>query len=568
MPTIDLAKRRRIMQRSQKLGHCICDPKRPCPCDVFTEQGICPCAGERPDPVPADSIRLTERVHNAGCASKIAPADLEAVLSRLPNVDDPAVLSGLPAGDDAGIYALDNGTCLVQTVDVMTPVVDDARMFGRICAANCLSDIYAMGGVPRSALSVLAFPAETLDGRIMYEMMAGAMELLAEANVALIGGHSIKDEEIKLGFAITGTIDRDRAVRRETPTVGDLLVLTKPLGTGTLNFAHQIGRSYGDIDEVQRSMATLNRAAAEAMSAAGATACTDVTGFGLLGHLIGMCRHGGVTARVYADRLPALPGALDALADGVVPGGIERNREYVADDITVADGVDEARVHLAFDAQTSGGLLIAIPPDRHAALLAELGERGATAATVGRIEATSSGKIVLTPSADGDADLPDEIIDELPHDPAQEGGRSCCSAGTPAPASCCSSAGDASPAGAPAGGESSCCSDVFGDKAGGSTSAASLQAFGQLMRSSADEGAIDARTKELINLALVLHARCAPCVKAHLAKARQIGIRQEEIDEAAWLATAMGGAPVKLFYAEALEAESARQSKPSGGCCC
>jgi selenide,water dikinase len=464
-------------------------------------------------------------------------------------VNDPAVLSGLPAGDDAGIYALDDATCLVQTVDVMTPVVDDARTFGRICAANCLSDVYAMGGVPRSALSVLAFPAETLDGQIMYEMMAGAMELLAEANVALIGGHSIKDEEIKLGFAITGTLDRERAVRRETPEVGDLLVLTKPLGTGTLSFAHQIGRAYGDMDEVQRSMATLNRAAAEAMTAARATACTDVTGFGLFGHLIGMCRHGEVTARVYADRLPALPGALDALAAGVVPGGIERNREYVADDITVTDGVDEAHVHLGFDAQTSGGLLIAIPADRHETLLAELADRGATAATVGRIEATSSGKIVLTPSAEGGVELPGEIVDERPHESAA--GDSCCSTASKPGTSCCSSpASGANPA------------------AAGSTAAESLQAFGQLMRSSAGDGAIDARTKELINLALVLHARCQPCVRAHLAKARKMGIGQEEIDEAAWLATAMGGAPVRLFYAEALEAESAQARNPTGGCCC
>src|SRR5512138_969874 len=201
------AKRREVMERSIKLGHCICDPRRGCPCDVFRDQGLCPCAGERPDPVDPGQIKLTRLVRNAGCASKISPADLEGVLRRLPEVKDPAVISGLAAADDAAIYRLTDNLCLVQTVDVFTPCVDDPHLFGRICTANCLSDIYAMGGEPRTALSILAFPSETLDGEIMFRMLSGAMETLAEAGVALVGGHSIKDEEIKLGFAATGVID-------------------------------------------------------------------------------------------------------------------------------------------------------------------------------------------------------------------------------------------------------------------------------------------------------------------------------------------------------------------------
>ena len=193
-----------------RLGHCICDPRRPCPCDVFRDQDICPCAGERPDPVDLSQLKLTSLVRNAGCASKISPADLEAVLTRLPAVNDPAVISGLAAADDAAIYRIADNLCLVQTVDVFTPCVDDPHLFGRICAANCLSDIYAMGGEPRTALSILAFPSETLDGEIMYRMLAGAMETLGQAGVALVGGHSIKDDEIKLGFAITGLIDPGR----------------------------------------------------------------------------------------------------------------------------------------------------------------------------------------------------------------------------------------------------------------------------------------------------------------------------------------------------------------------
>src|ERR1039457_3284648 len=218
---IDLAKRRRVMERSQRLGHCICDPRRPCPCDVFREQSICPCAGERPDPVDFSQLKLTKLVRNAGCASKISPADLEAVLKRLPEVQDPAVISGLAAADDAAIYRIADNVCLVQTVDVFTPCVDDPHLFGRICAANCLSDIYAMGGEPRTALSVLAFPSEKLPGEIIFQMLDGAMEVFKEAGVALLGGHSVKDDEIKLGLSITGVINPAVAAALEKPNAGD-----------------------------------------------------------------------------------------------------------------------------------------------------------------------------------------------------------------------------------------------------------------------------------------------------------------------------------------------------------
>ncbi|MHC4562133.1 MAG: selenide, water dikinase SelD [Planctomycetota bacterium] len=535
MGTIDTAKRRRIMQRSQKLGHCICDPKRPCPCDVFTGQGICPCAGERPDPMPLADIRLTELVHNAGCASKIAPADLEALLARLPAVDDPAVVSGIAAGDDAGVYDLADGVRVVQTVDVFTPCVDDPFTFGRICAANCLSDIYAMGAVPRTALSVVGFPIETLDGRIMHEMLRGAMEVLAEADVALIGGHSVKDEEIKLGFAITGTVDTN-AVSLETARVGDVLVLTKPLGVGVLNFARQIGRSGGDLAAAEQSMAQLNRSACEAMLQCDASACTDVTGFGLFGHLINMARHSGVTAHVYADRLPAFAGVVEALADGVIPGAVERNTEYVAEDISVSDGVDEALVHLGFDAQTSGGLLIAIPDERHEKLVAALAASGVDGWTVGRIVSESTGTIQLTLAEQDASAAPVVVIqDKLPHErSAAEDTKD----ETMASQECCNSAGEAG-------------------------SADTVRAFGAFIRSIGQDGALDARAKELITFALVVMARCESCVAVHLDKARKMGISQDELDEAAWCAAAMGGAPVRMFYLAALKAAGAE-----GGECC
>ncbi|MEX0776070.1 MAG: selenide, water dikinase SelD [Phycisphaeraceae bacterium] len=520
---IDIAKRRRVMGRSRQLGHCICDPRRPCPCDVFTEQGLCPCAGERPDPVPAQAVRLTEMVRNVGCASKIAAADLEAVLGRLPVVTDANVLCGMPAGDDAGVYRLDGqgatDVCLLQTVDVMTPCVDDPRTFGRICAVNCLSDIYAMGGTPRTALSILAFPSETLSGQIMFEMMDGAMAVLAQAGVALIGGHSIKDEQIMLGFAITGVVDPRRVTARDAAKVGDVLVLTKPLGSGVLNFARQIGRGQAQgLRQAELAMGTLNRVAAEAMVSLHASACTDVTGFGLWGHLAGMVRHSHVTVRIDAGALPAFDGALQLLADGVVPGAVERNMEYVGDDLTLEGDVDQARLHLGYDAQTSGGLLIAMPESRCQDLLDALSAGGVTGHVIGRITQASQGRIIV---AAGKCDFTPAALAQ------------------PSDTTLMTTAN-------PASHDAGCCSDAQ------STAATkdARRAFGALMASTTSAGELDERTKTLINLALVTLQRCGPCVTAQLAKARKLGVSEAQIDEAIWCAIAIGGACVKMFYDE------------------
>ena len=398
MVAIDKQKRKRIMQRSMKLGHCICDPKKACPCDMFRDQNVCLCAGERPEPLDISQVRLTDYVHNAGCASKVPPLDLERTLARLPAVNDPNVLLGMPAGDDAGVYRLNDQTCLVQTVDVFTPCVDDAYTFGQIAAANSVSDIYAMGGSPRIALSVLAFPSDTLPAEVMYQMMKGGLDKMAEAGVAVVGGHSIKDEEIKFGFAVTGEIDAERIAQHDNAKVGDVLVLTKPLGTGVISFAGQIGRaSRRALEGIAASMTHLNRCAAEVMQDVGVDACTDVTGFGLFGHLIQLVRRSEVTAAVCAEALPVFPQALEYLGQGIVPGAVERNREYVGEDLEVAGDVDAAVVDLCFDAQTSGGLLISVAEDRAERLVERLKEVGTlAAAVVGRIVAKSDGKIVLT----------------------------------------------------------------------------------------------------------------------------------------------------------------------------
>jgi selenide,water dikinase len=526
---IDFAKRREVMERSQRLGHCICDPRRPCPCEVFVNQRICPCAGERPEPKAASTVKLTQLAHNAGCASKIAPADLDAVLARLPAVRDPNVISGLAAADDAAIYRIADGVCLVQTVDVFTPCVDDARLFGRICAANCLSDIYATGGDPKTALSVLAFPSETLSGDIMGDMLTGAMETLAEAGVALVGGHSIKDEEIKLGFAVTGVIDPAVAAGLEKARPGDVLILTKPLGTGVLSFSQQIGRGNPvGLEEAGRSMAALNRDASVAMRRAGASACTDVTGFGLFGHLTRLARQGGLAAEVFIDNLPAFTGAVEALREGVIPGAVERNREYVGSRLLIEPGADAARVNLGFDAQTSGGLLIAMVPERVGILLEALAKVNVTAQVIGRMVTGNAGEIrVLT----------------------GEGNVAGAAAVAPSPVSSVE-----------AGHEPGCCAEVFAAAAAtaapaptpGGSAAEAQRAFGALMRSVQAGGAVDEVTKELVLFGMVLQSRCGPCFEAHYAKALKMGITQAQLDEIAWCAIAMGGAPVRMFYQECL----------------
>ena len=521
---IDFAKRRRVMERSQMLGHCICDVRRPCPCDVLIEQNICPCAGERPEPAEISQVRLMDFVRNAGCASKISPADLDAVLARLPDVKDSAVISGLAAADDAAIYRISENLWLVQTVDVFTPCVDGARLFGQICAANCLSDIYAMGGTPRTALSVLAFPSEQLPGEIVFQMLSGAMEKFEEGGVALVGGHSVKDDEIKLGFAITGVIDPAVAAALERPNAGDALILTKPLGTGVLTFAQQIGREFpAGLAAAEISMTALNRDAAAAMREAGASACTDVTGFGLFAHLRRMLRGRRLGAEIFSASLPAFPGALDALRQGIIPGAIERNREYVGDELQADAGVDEALLHLGFDAQTSGGLLIAVPLEKLEALQQSLARCGSGAFVVGKITGDSAGKIHVK-TGNAEISKPSSTRIHSMKNPETE----------------TAAHGDG------------CCADIF-QNAAQASAGDTQKAFGAFIRSVRAGGALSEKAKELILFSLVVNSRCQPCFESHFRKAREMGISQAELDEAAWCAIAMGGAPVKMFYQENLE---------------
>ncbi len=384
------------MQRSIKLGQCICNPKQPCPCDVFKEKNVCLCAGERLEEA-SESVPLTQFVENAGCASKINQTDLKIVLAGLPPISDPRVLVSADTCDDAGVFKLAEDMALVQSVDVFTPNVDDPYTFGQIAAANSLSDIYAMGGTPLTALSVVGFPIETMSHKVMNRMLRGGIDKMKEAEVEVIGGHSIKDTEIKFGFSVTGVVDPKKIITNDKARPGDVLVLTKSIGTGVISFARQLGRASEEaMKAISQSMAELNKVASEAMVEAGVTTATDVTGFGLMGHLSEMVSQSKVTAEIYINQVPFFDGVLDYVREELISGAIERNREYAAQFAEVKEGVSEEVEIALYDPQTSGGFLIAIGSDQGEAFVKHLKEKGlASAAIIGKVVSKSEGKIVL-----------------------------------------------------------------------------------------------------------------------------------------------------------------------------
>jgi len=298
--------------------------------------------------------------------------------------------------DDAGVYRISADLALVQTVDVFTPVVDEPYWFGAIAAANALSDVYAMGGVPRTALNIAGFPRSKLPLEILGEILHGGGEKCAEAGVAVIGGHTLDDPEPKFGLSVTGFVHPDRVVTNAAAQPGDRLVLTKPLGLGVITTGIKQERTTrSTIDEAIRVMAALNRAAGQAMADVGASAATDITGFGLLGHLHEMTRASGVRARILLSAVPILEEAWGLARAGIVPGGTQRNRAALAGAV-IWEGIDEDGQILLCDAQTSGGLLIAVPGDRLARLVQALRAGGALASeVVGEITGEGAGEITV-----------------------------------------------------------------------------------------------------------------------------------------------------------------------------
>jgi selenide,water dikinase len=307
------------------------------------------------------------------------------------------VLDGLPLGgdgllvgpetlDDAGVYKLDEETALIQTVDYFTPLVDDPYDFGAIAAANALSDVYAMGGEPLTALAIMCFPVNSMPLTVMREILLGGLDKVREAGAAVAGGHSVVDKEIKFGFAVTGRVHPSRVVEVSGARPGDAIVLTKPIGTGVLAHALKAeGLPPEVLEAFLNSMKELNAAACGAMTAVGAHACTDVTGFGLLGHALSMAKSSDVSIRIAAGSVPLLPAAGDAAARGMLPGGLKRNKQYVSRD--VERQLDGPVYDLLCDPQTSGGLLIALPGARAGDLLQELSRRGVEGAReIGAVE--------------------------------------------------------------------------------------------------------------------------------------------------------------------------------------
>jgi len=357
-------------------------------------------AGPVADRPAEGEIRLTRFTHGLGCACKLRPQALERVLRDLPAPADPRVLVGTGTADDAAVFLVDDRTAVVQTVDFFTPIVDDPAQFGAIAAANALSDIYAMGGKPLFALNIVGFPTHRLPLEVLHRILQGAQEVAARAGVSIVGGHTVDDTEPKYGLAVTGVIDPERILTNAAARPGDALILTKPLGTGIL--ATAMKRGIADATAIERAvavMSALNREAAEAMEGFPVSACTDVTGFGLLGHLKELARASGVDLEIRCGDVPVLEQAPALAAANVVPGGTLDNLEYVTDCVTFAEELSRAERLLLCDAQTSGGLIIALPSAEAPRLLAELERRGVgDAAIIGRCTAAGPGRITVLAS--------------------------------------------------------------------------------------------------------------------------------------------------------------------------
>jgi len=317
------------------------------------------------------TIPLTSLSSGAGCGCKLAAADLLPIVRTLPAATDGRLLVGTPTGDDAAVFRLTDELALVQTIDFFTPLVDDPYDFGRVAAANALSDVYAMGGTPVTAMNVVAFPLEQLGGDVLAAILRGGLDVVTEAGASVVGGHSIKDDEPKYGLAVTGTVHPDRIVTNAGGRAGDVLVLTKPLGVGAIVTAAKRGAAGPElVASAVDVMVALNARAAAAALAAGVHAMTDVTGFGLLGHLHNVARESGLGAELDAAAVPAIAGVEELLAGaGAVSGGSARNAEWAATFTTIAADVAPWRARLITDATTSGGLLVALPADRAAEVL-------------------------------------------------------------------------------------------------------------------------------------------------------------------------------------------------------
>ena len=341
--------------------------------------------------------KLTHYTAGLGCACKLRPQALEKVLANLPPSFDPKALVDASTNDDAAVYQISDDLAVVQTVDFFTPIIDSPYWFGAISAANSLSDIYAMGAEPIFALNIVGFPSNRLPLSVLEEILRGAQDKAKEAGISVLGGHTVDDNEPKFGMAVTGLVAPDKVIRNSTAQPDDALILTKPIGLGILTTALKRGLVGSEVEKrLIQIMSSLNRGAAECMQNYTVHACTDVTGFGLLGHLHEMTQGSKVNARIYLSSVPIIPEARDLAAMDVVPGGTLNNLAYVESHIDFDEEIDRVCRILLADAQTSGGLLISLPADQAEDLLKELTDKGIEAARIGEMTNEGPGTISVS----------------------------------------------------------------------------------------------------------------------------------------------------------------------------
>jgi selenide,water dikinase len=364
----------------------------------LTPQSVWRRRGENWTPSALDAtvldgvIQLTKGAAYGGCGAKLAKGLLEKVLCGLPRLESDDVLVGIEFADDAGVIRVSDEIAIIHTTDFFPPIVDDPYTFGRIAAVNALSDVWAMGGTPLAGMNLVSYPLAELGDDALKEILRGGLSALAEAGAVLAGGHTVEGQELLYGLAVTGTVHPDKIWRNAGAKPGDALVLTKPLGTGVVTTAAKAEMAdAADLSTALRWMSTLNKDAADALLEVDPHAVTDVTGFGLAGHLAEMAEASGVAVEIDLDALPLLPGALEAAATGLVPAGAGKNKTSVATVLEVDDGADELRVDLCLDPQTSGGLLAAVSVEHADGLVRRL----PGSAVVGRITDGPKGTVRL-----------------------------------------------------------------------------------------------------------------------------------------------------------------------------
>lgn len=329
-------------------------------------------------------VELTKYTKFAGCGAKLGPGLLDKALCGLTQPEYPALIADYKTSEDAGIYKLNDNTALIQTVDFFPPIVDDPYTFGQITAANALSDVYAMGGNPITAMSIVGFPKDTLDLEHLRKMMEGGMDKLIGAGTALVGGHSLEDEEVKFGFAVTGIIDPAKVLRNNTVKPREVLILTKPIGTGAVNTALRAEMvSKQALDEAVKAMTTLNKSAAEIISGYPVSACTDVTGFGLAGHGCEMIIGSNTGIRFNMKDIRLFPDTRDYLSMGLIPAGTYRNKDYRLKFIVNHEKLESLTLDILFDPQTSGGLLFSVPGKYAEEIIKRLEDSGLTPSIAG-----------------------------------------------------------------------------------------------------------------------------------------------------------------------------------------